>query len=110
MAEEKKKDGLLSRLKGGKSQDNPATDAGAKQPAAAPPKPASAPQQGVAETNAPVRERTEGEVNDPVASFQFYIESLMSIGNSHMKLADLVLGAVSENLAKLTGGQKPDQK
>ncbi len=135
MADDKKKGGLLSRFKGSKQKDTLLAEAGARKPpavssnpvpkanpapkaepvtsakpapAAQTPEPVPSQKQAIAEKSAPIEPGTEGDATDPIASFQFYIQSILSIGVSHVKLADMVSNAVAENLAKLTGGGKTE--
>ncbi|UZJ42616.1 hypothetical protein OO006_06620 [Prosthecochloris sp. SCSIO W1101] len=118
MADEKKQGGWFSRLK----KDTPAGAPSAKpapapkQAAASPKpapkaKPAPAPKQAAPVKNAesPKNPATTESV-DTVASFQFYIDSLISVSASQIKIVGMMLQGVSDFIEKQTRSLKENQK
>ena len=123
MTDEKKKGGWFSRFKKNKPEENPSAGAGSAPQAAAPPKPAPpakpapkakpapAPQQAAPNKKAANRENTVTMTPiDTPAAIQSYIDSLLSVGASQLKIVDMVLKGVSEFLDKHTRSLKQNQK
>ena len=131
MADEKKKGGWFSRFKQNKPENSPSADAGSAQQAtvspkpappakpapkakpapAAQPAPAPAPKQVTPNKKTASRENTVTmEPIDTVASIQNYIDSLLSLGASQLKVVDMTLKGVSEFLDKHTQSLRQNQK
>ncbi|UZJ38772.1 hypothetical protein [Prosthecochloris sp. SCSIO W1103] len=118
MADEKKQGGWFSRLKketpagAPSAKPAPAPKQTAASPKPAPKaKPASASQQAAPVKNAESLENpAKTESVDTVASFQYYIDSLISLSASQIKIVEMMLQGVSDFIEKQTRSLKENQK
>jgi len=112
MVKDEKKGGFFSRFKksDGPSPEEPAIKAATAPPPQAPSRIVAATQGGGAQPKAAVAQESSEEavrsepLVDTVEAFNVYCTSLVDIGNSQLKMVEMVCGMLSNSLNKIIDG------